>query len=65
MGIATAAPGAAAELGDAIVSAAGTTVTVADGTALVSRRHPHQIITDIWVRREAGWRLIARHASTA
>ncbi len=39
-------------------------ITVGDDTALVSYRHPHQVITDIWVRREAAWRFVASHTTT-
>ena len=51
----------ATELSDAMGERTGVDpiVTVADDTALVSYRHPHQVITDVWVRREQGWRLIA------
>jgi hypothetical protein len=51
----------AGELSEAMGERSGIepVVTVADDTALVSYRHPHQVITDIWVRRKQGWRLIA------
>jgi hypothetical protein len=38
----------------------GPAIALGDPTALVSCRHPHQIITDIWIRREAGWRAVKR-----
>jgi hypothetical protein len=34
-----------------------------DDTALVSYRHPHQVITDIWVRREQSWRLLVSNVA--
>jgi len=51
----------AMELSDAMGERSGIEpiVTMVDDTALVSYQHPHQVITDIWVRREQGWRLIA------
>ncbi|MGN6377511.1 MAG: hypothetical protein ACTHNU_01025 [Gaiellales bacterium] len=55
----------AAELADAIAEHSGAepVVTMAEDTALVSYRHPHQVITDIWVRREQAWRLLASQIS--
>ena len=41
------------------------TVTIGDDTALVSYRHPHQVVTDIWVRREQSWRLLASQVTEA
>ena len=39
--------------------------TVAERTAPGSSRHPHQIITDIWVRRTGGWRMAGHRAAEA
>jgi hypothetical protein len=33
----------------------------AGGRAAPGFRHPHQIVTDIWIRREAAWRAPAAH----
>lgn len=40
-------------------------VTMGDDTALVSYRHPHQVVTDIWMRREQSWRLVASQVTPA
>lgn len=40
-------------------------VSIADDTALVTYAHPHQLITDVWVRREAAWRRVGRWESPA
>lgn len=40
-------------------------VTMGDDTALVSYRHPHQVVTDIWMRRERSWRLVASQVTPA
>jgi hypothetical protein len=34
----------------------------AAGRAALTARHPHQIITDIWVRRGAAWRAPAANS---
>ena len=55
----------AAELANAIAEHSGAepVVTMNDDTALVSYRHPHQVITDIWVRREQSWRLLVSNVA--
>jgi len=40
-------------------------VTMGEDTALVSYRHPHQVVTDIWMRREKSWRLVASQVTPA
>lgn len=52
---------------DALEGAAGVEpiVTMGDDTALVSYRHPHQVVTDIWMRREQSWRLVASQVTPA
>ncbi len=47
------------------VTGARPVVTMGDDTALVSYRHPHQIVTDIWMRREQSWRLVASQVTPA
>lgn len=38
-------------------------ITISSDTALVTYSHPHQLITDVWVRREAAWRRVGRWES--
>jgi hypothetical protein len=37
-------------------AAADVRTSTASSRAAPAFRHPHQIVTDIWIRREAAWR---------
>jgi hypothetical protein len=38
-------------------------ITISNDTALITYNHPHQLITDVWVRKEAAWRRVGRWES--
>jgi hypothetical protein len=65
--MATLAPAAVSDLGSGISTLEPAEIepvmSIGDDTALITYSHPHQLITDVWVRREAAWRRVGRWES--